>query len=192
MIPHLKEPINASSRRLVIFLLVVLPGFMYGQGQVHLDQVFELGVPTLYIKLPGKPEPMETRIQPSMLDIIMAYYAYNYEDTDKGIVIMLLATSYAQQIHPDFTIISDQTIRDIESRGALSVKYKTTSINIEGKKGIRQKGTLVSKGDNMDFTSTILQLGNNVWKVIIYARTGDEDALRTSKAIMDSITFKKN
>ncbi|MGB4846594.1 MAG: hypothetical protein WBP41_01680 [Saprospiraceae bacterium] len=191
MIPYFKEPIKSSSRHIVIFLLIVLPGFMYGQGLVHLDQDFELGLPSLYIKLPGKPEPMETRIQPSMLDIIMAYYAYDYKDLDKGIVIMLLATSYAQQIHPDFTIISDQTIRELESRGALSVKYKTTSINVEGKKGIRQKGTLVSKSDNMDFTTTILQQGNNVWKVIIYARTGDADAKQTAEAIMDSITFKE-
>ncbi|MBK9982050.1 MAG: hypothetical protein IPP15_06415 [Saprospiraceae bacterium] len=170
--------------------MMVVPCCIYGQEQISLDHQFSLGSPSLSIRLPGKPEPMETRIQPSMLEIIMAYYAYAYVDSVRGITVMLLQTSYAQHIHPDMAIISDQTIRELESRGALSVKYKTKTINIEGKKGIRQKGTLVSKGDEMDFTSSILQEGTNVWKVIIYTRVGDAVAAQTAQAIMDSITFK--
>lgn len=163
---------------------------MFGQEQMPLDQEFSLGSPSLFIRLPGKPEPMETRIQPSMLEIIMAYYAYMYEDSVRGITVMLLQTSYAQHIHPDFSIVSDQTIRELESRGALSIKYKTKTIDIEGKKGIRQKGTLVYKGESMDFISTILEEGTNVWKIITYARTGDAIANQTAQAVINSITFK--
>ncbi len=182
----------SSSRKLVAFIVMVLPCCMFGQGQLSLDHAFALGSPALSIRLPGEPEPMETMIQPSMLEIIMAYYAYEFEDSVKGIKVMLLQTGYAQHIHPDFTIISDQTIRDLESKGAMSIKFKTKSIDIEGRKGIRQKGTLMSKGDNLDFTCTILQKGPYVWKVIIYARTGDAEANQTAQAIMNSITFKED
>lgn len=172
--------------------MMVVPCCMFGQGQFSLDHAFALGSPPLSIRLPGEPEPMETRIEPSMLEIIMAYYAYAFRDSVKGIKVMLLQTTYAEQIHPDFTIISDQTIRELESKGAQSIKYSTNSIDIEGRKGFRQKGTLVSNGDNLDFTTTILQKGPYVWKVIIYTRIGDAEAIQTAQAIMNSITFKED
>lgn len=171
--------------------MMAVPCCMYGQEQISLDRQFSLGSPTLSIRLPGNPEPLETRIQPSMLEIIAAYYAYAYIDSVRDITVMLLQTSYAQHIHPDMSIVSDQTIRELESRGALSIKYKTKAINIEGKKGIRQKGTLVSNGDSMDFTSSILQEENNVWKIIIYSRAGDAIAAQTTQAILNSISFKE-
>lgn len=172
-------------------IMMVMPSFVFGQGQIPLDYEFALGSPPLSVRLPAIPQPMETRIQPSLLEIMMAYYAYIFEDSVKGITVMLLQTTYAQHIHPDMTIISDQTIRDLESRGSLSIKYKTKSIDIEGRKGIRQEGTLMSNGDHLDFTSTILQEGPYVWKVIIYARTGDTEASQTVQAVMNSITFKQ-
>lgn len=155
-------------------------------------QDFSLGSPSLSIKLPGAAEPMETQIQPSMLDIIQAYYAYDYSDTTHGIFVMLIQTTYANHIHPDFAIIADQTIRDMTSHGALNIHYKTQGTEIEKKKGFRQQGTLEHHGDKMDFTTTVLLDGAHVWKVIVYARTGDAIAKHTAQIINTSMSFKED
>ena len=189
MLSNCNEYIKFTPWKIVAFLWMCLPCVMYSQDAWP---VFSLGSPPLYLNLPGVPEPMETQIQPSMLEVMKAYYAFRYDDDMKGIKVMLLQTSYAQHIHPDFTIISDQTIRELSTRGALDIIYETTSIEIEGKKGIRQRGTLVIKGETMDFTTTILNEETHVWKVIIFERMGDAEANQAGQFILESITFKEN
>lgn len=152
--------------------------------------VFDLGDPPLHISLPGVPEPMETQIQPSMLDIMQAYYAYSYESADHLLFVMLLQTSYAQHIHPDLNLITDQTIRDLESHGALKVKYTSSSSEVEKKKGVKQKGTLDMKGEAMDFTATIISDVSNVWKVIVCTKVGEASATKAGQAVVSSMTFK--
>jgi len=184
------EFVMHSVWKIIVFLGMVLPCSMYSQDTGWSS--FSLGSPPLHLRLPGVPSALETQIQPSMLEVMRAYYAYEYEDSVNGIAVMLLQTTYAQHIHPDFTIISDQTIRDLTTRGALNIKYQTSSIETEGKKGFRQQGTLVFKGNTMDFTTNIVNEGANVWKIIILERTDDDNAKRITRTILDSITFKEN
>ncbi|HZV70778.1 MAG TPA: hypothetical protein VFG10_14585 [Saprospiraceae bacterium] len=184
------EFVKLSPWKILVFLGILFPCSIYSQDPGW--AAFSLGSPPLRLSLPGVPIAMETQIQPSLLEVMRAYYAYEYEDSINGISVMLLQTTYAQHIHPDFTIISDQTIRDLTSRGAVNIKYQTSSIETEGKKGFRQEGTLIFKGNAMDFTTNIVNEGSNVWKVIILERTDNADTKRTTHSILDSITFKEN
>ncbi|MEO6131527.1 MAG: hypothetical protein ABIQ02_06740 [Saprospiraceae bacterium] len=184
----LMNNIRFVSGMIMALLALCHSPLVYGQQEASWV-FFSLGEAPLNIQLPAEPEPMETQIQPSMLQIIQAYYAYEYESPKNDVLVMLVAISYAQQIHPGLPIISDQAVLEMESRGALNVKYKTSSLDIEGKKGVRQKGTLEMKGDKMDFTTTILEEGTNVWNVTIYSKCGDAAAKKTGESILNSMTF---
>ena len=129
-------------------------------------------------------------VQPTMLEIIESFYGYGFKDQPTGVGVMLFHIGYAAEIHPDFSILGDQTIRELEIRGASYIKYTTSSIRIGGRKGIRQSGTLEFKGIQNEFSATILSEGSKVWKIIIYIETGDQKGKQIEKAILDSIAFK--
>lgn len=174
-----------------IVILILIPCMVYGQKPDSAWQVFTFGSPSLSLTLPDIPQPMETAIPSSMIDVMKAYYAYTYEDYSKGFGVMMVEISYIKKYHPKLSAVSDQAIHDLEALGAENIMYTTSKLDIDGIKGLRQKGTLRSKGSGMDFTSTILSDGSDVWKIIIYARTGDAEAGQLANSILTSITFTK-
>ncbi len=175
----------------ILFFLLALPMVGSGQSQVSTWQDFSFGTPVMTVHLPGAPQPKETLIEPSLLQVIQSYLAYGYENIPAGISVMLYHISYAEGIRPDLDIVGDQAIRELEASGALQVKYKTSTIHIGGKQGIRQSGTLEDNGNHMQFTSTIVSEDNKVWKVIIYMKSGDPKGNEIMKTILDSISFKE-
>lgn len=174
----------------IFFFLFAFPIVVIGQSQASTWQDFSFGDPEMKIHLPGTPQPKETLIEPSLLQVIQGYFAYGYENLPAGISVMLYHVSYAEGIRPDLDIVGDQAIRELEATGALQVKYKTSTIHIDGKQGIRQAGTLEDNGNHMQFSSTIVSESNKVWKVIIYVKSGDPKGNEIMKTILDSISFK--
>lgn len=164
---------------------------MYGQVRDSSWHAFSFGSPELTIFLPRIPEPLETMVQPSMLEIIQSFYGYGCEDRPTDTGVMLFHIGYAAEIRPDFSILGDQTIRELEIRGASYIKYTTASIRIGNRKGIRQSGSLEFKGIPKEFSATILTEGSKVWKIIIYIEAGDQKGQQMEKAILDSIAFKE-
>ena len=175
--------------RSLFFLILTLPAWIFGQEQHSAWKVFSLGSPAMAISMPGLASPLEVSIQPSLINSLRSYYAYHYQDRPYGMEVQLYYIEYSDEKYTQKDSREEQNIQDLTAKGGQDIKYKTSDVNTNKKKGIRWSGTQKLKDIKQEFSITVFVDGSKIWKIITFNKAGDKAKREIINKILGSISF---
>src|SRR4030095_10443510 len=174
---------------LFLYIIIFFPTFLSGQEETIHWKEFSIGSPAMYINLPDDPEPMEVPISPSLLQVIHTYSAYQYNDNNIGMKVMIVFTAYDKSTSTDLKGFEEQAIRDLESKGASDIEFTSVPMDCLGKQCMRLHGHLQLNGIKKTFITSIIEDESRVWKVVIYANQKGHNGKHMMESISNSISF---